>query len=61
VAIRAIGPEHCIVSSDLAQPGYPQSPDGFVAYIKALQEQGFTLSEIDQMAKKNPATLLGLP
>lgn len=60
-AIRAVGPEHCIVSSDLAQPGYPQSPDGFVAYIKALQEQGFTQSEIDQMAKKNPATLLGLP
>jgi hypothetical protein len=60
-AIRAVGPEHCIVSSDLAQPGYPKSPDGFVAYIKALQEQGFTQSEIDQMAKKNPAILLGLP
>jgi Family of unknown function (DUF6282) len=60
-AIRAVGPEHCIVSSDLARPGYPQSPDGFLAYIKALQEQGFKQSEIDQMAKKNPATLLGLP
>ena len=60
-AIRAIGPEHCIMASDLAQPGYPQSPDGFLAYIKALQGQGFSQSEIDQMAKKNPAALLGLP
>lgn len=59
-AIRAIGVEHCILSSDLAQPGYPQSPDGFVNYIKILREQGFEQSEIDQMAKKNPATLLGL-
>lgn len=60
-AIRAVGPEHCIVSSDLGQPDNPLSPDGFVTYIKALQEQGFKEAEIDQMAKKNPATLLGLP
>ena len=59
-AIRTVGPEHCIISSDLAQPGYPQSPDGFIAYIKLLREQGFTESQIDQMARKNPATLLGL-
>jgi hypothetical protein len=59
-AIRAIGPAHCIVSSDLAQPGYPQSPEGFTTYIKALGEQGFTSAEIEQMAKKNPASLLGL-
>jgi len=59
-AIRTVGPEHCIISSDLAQPGYPQSPDGFMAYIKLLREQGFTESQIDQMARKNPATLLGL-
>lgn len=59
-AIRAIGPEHCIVSSDLAQPGYPQSPEGFVAFIRALEDAGFKQSEIDQMAKKNPAILLGL-
>ncbi len=60
-AIRAVGPDHCIVSSDLGQPDNPLSPDGFVSYIKALQEQGFKEAEIDQMAKKNPATLLGLP
>jgi hypothetical protein len=59
-AIRAIGPEHCILSSDLAQLGYPQSPDGFTDYIKILRGQGFKQSEIDQMAKTNPATLLGL-
>lgn len=59
-AIRAIGPEHCIMSTDLAQPGYPQPPDGFENYIKLMHQQGFKQSEIDQMTRKNPATLLGL-
>lgn len=61
-AIRALGPEHCIVSSDLGQPDNPLSPDSLVAYTKTLQEEGFIAeAEIDQMVKKNPATLLGFP
>ena len=34
---------------------------GLEAFFRALREQGFTEAQIDQMARKNPAALLGLP
>jgi hypothetical protein len=60
-AIRAVGPDHCILSSDLGQRGSPLHPDGLAAFFQALRGQGFTEAEINRMAKKNPADLLGLP
>jgi hypothetical protein len=59
-AIRAVGPEHCILSSDLGQAGNPLHPDGLEAFFRELRTQGFTVAEIDRMAKTNPAKLLGL-
>jgi hypothetical protein len=60
-AIRTVGPEHCILSSDLGQAGNPLHPDGLEAFFAALRSQGFTVSEIERMAKVNPTRLLGLP
>lgn len=60
-AIRAVGPDHSILSSDLGQAGNPLHPDGLAAFFKALREQGFAEADIDRMAKRNPAALLGLP
>lgn len=60
-AIRSVGTEHCILSSDLGQPGNPLHPDGWVAFFQELRAQGFTEPQIDQMAKANPAKLLSLP
>ena len=59
-AIRKIGPAFCILSSDLGQKGNALPPDGFGAFLVALRAKGFTQQEIDQMAKQNPARLLGL-
>ena len=59
-AIRAVGPEHCILSSDLGQAGNPLHPDGLEAFFRGLRAQGFSVAEIDRMAKTNPARLLGL-
>jgi len=59
-AIRAVGPEHCILSSDLGQAGNPVHPDGLLAFFAALRGEGFSVSEIERMAKVNPARLLGL-
>jgi hypothetical protein len=59
-AIRKIGPEFCILSSDLGQPNSPLPPDGFGGYLAAMRARGFTAQEIDRMAKQNPARLLGL-
>lgn len=60
-AIRKIGPEFCILSSDLGQQGNALPPDGFGAFLVALRAKGFTEQEIDRMSKQNPARLLGLP
>ena len=59
-AIRAVGPEHCILSSDLGQAGNPLHPDGLLAFYRYLKQQGFSVAEIDRMAKTNPARALGL-
>jgi hypothetical protein len=59
-AIRAVGIEHCILSSDLGQAGNPLHPDGLLAFFKALRGQGFTEQEIERMAKRNPGRVLGL-
>ncbi len=60
-AIRQIGPEFCILSSDLGQQGNALPPDGFGAFLMAQRGKGFTAQEVDRMAKQNPARLLGLP
>ncbi|HUS08490.1 MAG TPA: DUF6282 family protein [Bryobacteraceae bacterium] len=59
-AIRAIGPEHCILASDLGQAGNPLHPDGLVQFFSLLSKAGFTAAEIHQMAAANPARALGL-
>lgn len=60
-AIRKVGPEFCILSSDLGQQGNALPPDGFGAFLVALRAKGFTVEEMDRMSKQNPARLLGLP
>jgi Family of unknown function (DUF6282) len=59
-AIRYVGVEHCILSSDMGQPANPMHPDGLLLLFKGLEEQGITKPEINRMAKENPARLLGL-
>ena len=60
-AIRKVGPEFCILSSDLGQQGNALPPDGFGAFIVALRAKGFTEQDMARMSKQNPARLLGLP
>lgn len=59
-AIRAIGVDHCILSSDMGQPSNPIHTDGLVAFFKGMAQQGFSQAEIDRMSKINPALLIGL-
>jgi hypothetical protein len=60
-AIRQIGAEFCILSSDLGQQGNALPPDGFGDFLVSLRRRGFTSQEVDRMAKQNPARLIGLP
>ena len=59
-AIRALGPEHCILSEWLTfdSPDLDAHVDGVADFVKAL---GLNDHEIDLMLKENPARLLGLP
>jgi len=60
-AIRLLGPQSTILSSDLGQKGNPLPPDGLAAFVAVLRAKGFTEQELDLMTKQNPARLLGLP
>ena len=59
-AIRAVGPEFIVLSSDLGQANNPLHPDGLLAMYQYLASQGISITDIDRMAKVNPAKLLGL-
>jgi hypothetical protein len=60
-AIRAIGPNSCILASDLGQVGNPLHPDGMASFFQALLKEGISQADIDLMSKTNPARALGLP
>jgi len=59
-AIRAVGVDQCVLSSDMGHPANPPHPDGLISFFKGLGREGFTSAEIDVMSKKNPARILGL-
>lgn len=58
--IKTIGPEHCIVSTDLGQPQNPLPVEGMRLFIATLLRHGITPAEVELMVKKNPARLLDL-
>ena len=59
-AIREVGPEHYILSSDLGQVDNPPPPEGLRMYIRLLLEHGIEPHEVRTMVKENPERLLGL-
>lgn len=61
--IKAVGPEHCILSTDLggARPyPRPMPTQGMLDFMNALHKLGISVADINQMAKTNPAIVLGL-
>jgi hypothetical protein len=59
-AIRQVGPQHCILASDLGQPGNPLHPDGLEAFFAGLEREGISPADIALMSRTNPARALGL-
>ncbi len=59
-AVRYIGAEHCIMSTDLGQYYNPPPAEGMRMFIALLLKNGITEQDIEFMAKINPAKLLGL-
>jgi len=59
-AIKAIGPEQCILSSCGGQEWLPIHTFAWKELFKGMRENGLTIEEIELMAKANPLRLLGL-
>jgi len=59
-AIKAVGAQSSILASDLGSAPMEKPADGFAAFVTRLQQLGVTDADLDQMARRNPAALLGI-
>ncbi|MDA0302220.1 MAG: DUF6282 family protein [Chloroflexi bacterium] len=57
--VRAVGPEHVILSTDLGQAPNPPVPAGFGSWMERFLDAGFTNAEVKRMVQTNPAAALG--
>lgn len=58
--IKAVGAEHCIMSTDFGQLENLTPVEGMRKFIEEMLENGITEDEIDRMIRKNPRKLLNL-
>ncbi|MEM2094620.1 MAG: DUF6282 family protein [Candidatus Bathyarchaeia archaeon] len=58
--IRAVGPQNCILVSDMGQIYNPTPVQGLRMLIVNMIQQGVSEEDIDTMTKTNPSYLLGL-
>ncbi len=59
-AVKELGADKVLISSDLGQSGNMVHPDGLEAAVAAMKKEGVADADIDTMMRKNPARLLGL-
>ena len=59
-AMRSVGTDCCIMTTDLGQKTNPHPAHGMRSYIGSMLDCGLTEAEVSAMAKTNPARLLGL-
>ena len=59
-AIRSVGAEHFIISTDFGPSYTPLPTEGMRSFIATLLRKGLTAQEVEFMAKVNPAKLLDL-
>ncbi|MBC7091462.1 MAG: hypothetical protein H5T50_06075 [Nitrososphaeria archaeon] len=57
-AIRKVGVEKCVISSDLGQIDNPDPISGLIEYIRMLKDAGIEDDLIEKMLKDNPSKLL---
>ena len=59
-AIHAVGAEHVVIAGDFGGTNFPPFFEGWKMYLAALKRAGITDAELDTMARRNPAKLLGM-
>ncbi|MFB6087027.1 MAG: DUF6282 family protein [Haloarculaceae archaeon] len=58
--IDHVGPENCIVSSDVGQKTSPDPSEAMARFADELLARGLSEREIETMAVENPRTILGV-
>jgi hypothetical protein len=59
-AIRKIGVDNAIISTDFGQQGRPLPPDALAVFAGMMKKQGFSEQELRTMMAVNPAKVMGL-
>jgi hypothetical protein len=57
-AIRKVGPERCVLSTDLGQTINPPVAEGFAMFAQRLLDDGFSMDQIRRMTVDNPHALI---
>ena len=57
-SIRVVGPERCLLSTDLGQTINPPVSEGFAMFAQKLLDAGFTVDQVRRMAVVNSAALI---
>jgi len=57
--IRALGPDHVVLATDLGQPTGIYPDEGLEAFAASLYENGFTVEQVRKMTVYNARKLLG--
>ena len=58
--MKAVGAEHCILSTDLGQDWNPPPAEGMRMMVATFMRCRLSEEEMELMVKVNPAKLLGL-
>jgi hypothetical protein len=58
--ILTVGPDHCILSTDLGQVLNPPPVEGFATFAEGLVREGVSINQIRRMVVENPRMLLGV-
>jgi microsomal dipeptidase-like Zn-dependent dipeptidase len=59
-AVKEIGADHLVLSTDLGQQGMMTPPDGIENQVAAVRAAGVSQADVDKMMKRNPARLLAI-
>ncbi len=59
--LQLVGPEHCVLSTDLGQTDNPMPGDGFQKFLEGLSAENFSLRDLSLMSQENPSHLLNIP
>jgi len=57
-SIRKVGPERCILSTDLGQAINPPVAEGFAMFSQRMLDGGFTIAQVRRMTVTNPGLLI---